>query len=138
MIFSNWFKERKKEIQRRSRIKTAKKVVFGAAAGSLSGLLGGLLLSPKSGKENREDIVSSSQVLKNNIKEKTTELKGTIDNKVTDAKSGLTDAKAKITEYLNEKKPSKVISETKDTVVNDEDLSPIVGQADKAEKKNNK
>jgi len=128
MMFSSWFEKRKKEIQRKSKIKTAKKVIFGAAAGSLSGLIGGLLFSPKSGKETRKDIVNSSKELKNNIKGKTTELKETIDNKVTDAKDSITDAKAKISEYLNEKKSSNVIIEAKDIV--SDDASEIEGQAD--------
>ncbi|MBU3073374.1 YtxH domain-containing protein [Clostridium estertheticum] len=141
MMFSNWFKNRKKEIQRKEKIRTAKKVIFGAAAGSLSGIIGGLLFSPKSGKETRKDIANSSKELKNNIKEKSTVLKGHIDNKVSDAKDGLIDAKAKISEYLNEKKAisqdtvSEVIDETKDTV---EDISAIIGQADVSDKKSKK
>ena len=141
MMFSNWFKARKKEIQRKEKIRTAKKVIFGAAAGSLSGIIGGLLFSPKSGKETRKDIANSSKELKNNIKEKSIVLKGTIDNKVSDAKDGIIDAKAKISEYLNEKKvttqdkASDVITETKDTI---EDISEIIEQADVSDKKNKK
>ncbi|MBU3101230.1 MULTISPECIES: YtxH domain-containing protein [Clostridium] len=107
MVFSSWFKNRKIEIQKQAKIRTAKKVAIGAVAGSLSGLLGGLLFSPKSGKENREDIVKSSKDITNNIKEKTTELKDTIDSKVTDVKSSVTESKTKISEYLNGKKSSK-------------------------------
>jgi len=114
MIFSSWFKNRKKEIQRKSKIKTAKKIFFGTVAGSLGGLLGGLLFSPKSGKETRKDIVNSSKDITNNIKEKTTELKQNIDNKVNDAKDNVTCAKVKISEYLNEKNTSKEISDTND------------------------
>lgn len=140
-MFSNWFKARKKEIQRKEKIRTAKKVIFGAAAGSLSGIIGGLLFSPKSGKETRKDIANSSKELKNNIKEKSIVLKGTIDNKVSDAKDGIVDAKAKISEYLNEKKAttqdkvSDVITETKDTI---EDISEIIEKADVSDKKNKK
>jgi len=125
MKFTSWFKKRKKEIERKSKIKTAKKIIFGTAAGSLGGLLGGLLFSPKSGKETRKDIVDTSKDITNNIKEKTTNLKENIDNKVTNAKDSVTDAKLKITEYLNEKKPSKIIIETKSTKVDDEDLSQL-------------
>ena len=107
MIFSSWFKKRKKELQRQSKIKTAKKVIFSTAAGSLGGLIGGLLFSPKSGKENRKDIVDSSKDIKNNIKGKTVELKGNINSKVNSAKDSVADAKVKISEYLNEKKSSK-------------------------------
>lgn len=145
MIFSNWFIKHKKEIERKSKIKTAKKVIFGVAAGSLSGILGGLLFSPKSGKETRKDIVDSSKELKSNIKAKGIVLKGNINNKVNDAKDGIKDnligAKAKISEYLNEKKAinqdkaSDIITETKGTI---EDISDIVGQADTSDKKNKK
>ena len=134
MIFSSWFKNRKKEIQRKSKIKTAKKIFFGTAAGSLGGLLGGLLFSPKSGKETRNDIAKSSKDITNNIKEKTTEIKETIDNKVADAKESVTDAKVKIYEYLNEKKPSKVIIEAKDNLSLDEEVSTIEVQNDIVDK----
>ncbi|APC41671.1 YtxH domain-containing protein [Clostridium estertheticum] len=107
MVFSSWFKNRKIEMKKQARIRTAKKVAIGTVAGSLSGLLGGLLFSPKSGKETRDDIVKSSKDITNNIKEKTTELKDTIDNKVTDVKSSVTESKTKISEYLNGKKNSK-------------------------------
>jgi len=107
MIFSSWFTKRKKELQRKSKIKNAKRVIFSTAAGSLGGLIGGLLLSPKSGKENRKDIVDSSKDIKNNIKGKTVELKGNINSKVNSAKDSVADAKVKISQYLNEKKPSK-------------------------------
>ncbi|HEY8891578.1 MAG TPA: YtxH domain-containing protein [Clostridium sp.] len=133
MILTNWFKKRKKEIQRKSKIQTAKKIIFGTAAGSLGGLLGGLLFSPKSGKETRKDIVDSSKDITNNIIEKTSTLKESIDNKVANAKDGITDAKSKISEYLNEKKPSKIAN-----AANDEDLSPIVEQAEIIEKKDKK
>ncbi|MBU3182089.1 YtxH domain-containing protein [Clostridium psychrophilum] len=122
MIFSSWFKKRKKEIQRKSKIKTVKKVIFGTAAGSLGGLLGGLLFSPKAGKEIRKDIASSSKDLTNNIKVKTTDLKQTIGHKVNTAKNSVSDAKVKISEYLNEKKPTTEISETND-IITDEDTT---------------
>ena len=122
MIFSSWFKKRKKEIQRKSKIKTVKKVIFGTAAGSLGGLLGGLLFSPKAGKEIRKDIASSSKDLTNNIKVKTTDLKQTIGHKVNNAKDSVADAKVKISEYLNEKKPTEKISETND-IITDEDTT---------------
>jgi gas vesicle protein len=144
MIFSSWFKKRKKELQRQSKIKTAKKVIFSTAAGSLGGLIGGLLFSPKSGKETRKDIVDSSKDITNNIIEKTVELKGNINSKVNDAKDNLTDAKVKISEYLNEKKPlkgnfeTKVIFETKDIATDDENSSPVVVQDELVEKKSKK
>jgi len=130
MIFTKWFEKRKKAIEKKSKIKTVKKVLVGTVAGSFSGILGGLLFSPKSGKENREDIVNTSKEIKNNIKEKTTEIKETIDNKVADAKESVTDAKVKIYEYLNEKKPSKIIIEVKDNLSLDEEVSSIEIQND--------
>ena len=51
-----FYEKKKKEKQRRLKIQTAKKILIGTVAGSLSGLVGGLLFSPKSGKETREDI----------------------------------------------------------------------------------
>ncbi|MBU3189832.1 YtxH domain-containing protein [Clostridium bowmanii] len=159
MIFTNWIEKRKKEKQRKLRIDTAKKLLIGTAAGSVSGLLGGLLFSPKSGKENREDIANTSKELTNNIKEKTIEIKQTVDNKVSDAKdnvsdakvkikqksielkdamsnkvseakNNVTDAKVKVSQYLNEKKTSKVASAINDAVTDNDDSEAIVGQVE--------
>lgn len=145
MMFTNWLEKRKKEKQRKIRIDTAKKLLIGTAAGSVSGLLGGLLFSPKSGKENREDIANTSKELTNNIKEKTIEIKQSVDNKVSDAKdnvsdakvkikqksielkeaisnkaseakTNVTDAKVKVSQYLNDKKNSKVAPTVNDAV----------------------
>ncbi|GCD11124.1 YtxH domain-containing protein [Clostridium tagluense] len=163
MILTKWYEKKKKEKQRKLRIQTAKKILIGTAAGSVSGLLGGLLFSPKSGKENREDIASSTKEITNNIKEKTIELKGTINdnvtdakvkikqkstelkdainNKVCDAKDNVTDAKVKVSQYLNEKKTANAVFETADklTSTDNEDLNSILGQTDLVEKdtKNN-
>ncbi|MGV8981394.1 YtxH domain-containing protein [Clostridium sp.] len=140
MIFTNWLEKKKKEKQRKIRIDTAKKLLIGTAAGSVSGLLGGLLFSPKSGKENRKDIANTSKDVTNNIKEKTIEIKQNVDNtvsdakdnvsdakvkikqkgielkqamsnKVSDAKTNVSDAKIKVSQYLNEKKASKIMPE---------------------------
>jgi len=145
MILTKWYEKRKKEKQRKLKIQTAKKILIGTAAGSVSGILGGILFSPKSGKETRQDIANSSKELTNNIKEKTielkenindkvsdakdnvtdakvkikqksTELKEAINNKVSDAKDNVIDAKVKVSQYLNEKKTSKAIFETVDAV----------------------
>ncbi|MGH4124184.1 MAG: YtxH domain-containing protein [Clostridium sp.] len=154
MIVTKWYDKKKKEKQRKLRIQTAKKILIGTAAGSVSGLLGGLLFSPKSGKETREDIANSSKELTNNIKEKTielkgnaadakvklkqksTELKGAINNKVADAKDNVTDAKVKVSQYLNEKKTTKAIFETVDNAIagDNEVIASILGQPDAIEK----
>jgi gas vesicle protein len=164
MIFTNYFEKRKKEKQRILKIKTAKKILVGTVAGSLSGVIGGLLFSPKSGKDNRKDVSNTTKDLKNNVKEKTIEFKGVIDNKlsdtkenvidakskikqkstklkeaidnkVTDTKENVTDAKVKISDYLNEKRGSKVIDDVATTDTQDEDVIDNVGQAEAAEKK---
>ncbi|MBZ9636440.1 YtxH domain-containing protein [Clostridium sp. FP1] len=157
MILTKWYEKKKKEKQRKLKIQTAKKILIGTAAGSVSGLLGGLLFSPKSGKENREDIANSSKEITNNIKEKTIELKGTINdnvtdakvkikqkstelkdainNKVCDAKDNVTDAKVKVSQYLNEKKTANAVFETVDNLASpdNEDLNSILGQTDVVE-----
>lgn len=163
MIFTNWIDKRKKEKQRKLKIQTAKKILIGTAAGSVSGLLGGILFSPKSGKETRKDIANSSKEITSNIKEKSSdlkdaidikvsdakdsvtdakvkikqksiELKENIDNKVSDAKESVTDAKVKISQYLNDKKASKIISDAEDFIIDNGDLAPMVGQSDVVEK----
>lgn len=130
MILSKLYEKKRKEKLRKLRIQTAKKVFVGTVAGSLSGLLGGLLFSPKSGKETREDIASTSKDITNNIKSKTAELKETIDNKVSETKNNVADAKIKISEYLNDKKTSKTTCESLDATTNNEDLASILVQAD--------
>lgn len=134
MIFTKYFEKRKKEKQRIIKIKTAKKILTGTAAGSLGGLLGGLLFSPKSGKENRKDVKEKATEIKGaidnkvsdtkdnvidakvKIKQKSEQLKEKLDNKVSDAKGNVIDAKAKISDYINEKKSSKNNEETIDVV----------------------
>ncbi|MGH4138927.1 YtxH domain-containing protein [Clostridium sp.] len=161
MIFTNWIEKRKKEKQRKLRIDTAKKLLIGTAAGSVSGLLGGLLFSPKSGKENRQDIANTSKELTNNIKEKTIEIKQNVDNtvsdakdnvsdakvkikqkstalkqamssKVADTKNNVSDAKVKVTQYLNDKKASKVVPEINAVIAetDKDDSEVIVGQVE--------
>jgi gas vesicle protein len=130
MMFSKLYEKKRKEKLRKLKIQTAKKVFVGTVAGSLSGLLGGLLFSPKSGKETREDIASTSKDITNNIKSKTVEIKETIDNKVSETKNNVADAKMKISEYLNEKKTSKTCCKSQDAVTENEDLASIVVQTD--------
>ncbi|MCB2289560.1 YtxH domain-containing protein [Clostridium sp. CS001] len=130
MILSKLYEKKRKEKLRKLKIQTAKKIFVGTVAGSLSGLLGGLLFSPKSGKETREDIASTSKDITNNIKSKTAEIKGTIDNKVSETKNNVSDAKTKISEYLNDKKASKTICESSDTTINNEDLASILVEAE--------
>lgn len=86
--------EREREIKNRIRKKRARtfaKIITGAGLGA--GL--GLLFAPKSGKETREDIKNKAKegkdfVLENvneivsNIKQRATELKGTIEEKYDD------------------------------------------------------
>ncbi|MBZ9688732.1 YtxH domain-containing protein [Clostridium estertheticum] len=162
MILTKWYEKRKKEKQRKLKIQTAKKILIGTAAGSVSGLLGGLLFSPKSGKETRKDIANSSKEITNNIKEKTIELKENINdnvtdakvkikqksadlkealnNKVSDAKDNVIDAKVKVSQYLNEKKTSKAIFETVDAVAEtaNEAVDNILGQTESIEKDSKK
>ena len=119
MILTKWYEKRKKEKQRKLKIQAAKKILIGTAAGSVSGILGGLLFSPKSGKENREAIANSSKELTNNIKEKTIELKETINDKVSDAKENVTDAKVKIKQKSTELKEviNNKVADAKDNVI---------------------
>ncbi len=162
MILTKWYETRKKEKQRKLKIQTAKKILIGTAAGSVSGILGGILFSPKAGKETREDIANSSKEITNNLKEKTTELKETINdnvsdakakikqknselknainNKVSDAKDNVIDAKVKVSQYLNDKKAPKAIAEiVEDAVITaTEDLNAILDQPIEVEKDSKK
>lgn len=98
---------KKKEKLRREKIKLAKKVTAGAAAGVLAGALSGVLLAPKSGKETQADLAKAAKDLSENVKTKSAEFKGNVENKVTETKSNVTEAKDKISQYLADKKASR-------------------------------
>jgi len=63
-------------------------------------------------------------------------LKDAINNKVCDAKDNVTDAKVKVSQYLNEKKTANAVFETVDNLAStdSEDLNSILGQTDLVEK----
>jgi len=107
MKIREMLENKKKQKARREKVKAVKRVAAGAAAGIAAGAVGGVLLAPKSGKETREDIAKTAKDLGENVKTKTVEIKGTVENKVAHTKNNAVEAKDKIAKYLADKKSAR-------------------------------
>lgn len=82
----------KEKMERR---RVAKKVAIAAATTTAIGVLGGIVIAPKSGKETREDIKNKAKEVNKNIKLKSIQLK-----------ENTNEAKEKIANYVKSKKGS--------------------------------
>lgn len=99
--------EKKRKEKRNKMVKrTAVSTLIGGAVGVLSGLL----LAPKSGKETRKDI-----------QEKVGEIKNSTVEKKNMIKSNVNEAKEKIKNYLKEKNKKEELDKDMDLVLNDEE-----------------
>jgi gas vesicle protein len=96
--------KKKKEQKRKENIKVAKIASLTAVTGAALGSIVSLLFAPKSGKETRSDIVEKTNEAKDKISEKGTEIKETLNCKLTEGKKDIKNAKAKISDYLANKK----------------------------------
>lgn len=92
--------KKKKEQKRKENIKTLKI----AAATTLLGTAAGVLFAPKSGEETREDIKVKANELADSAKLKVKSAKINLDEKISERKDDLKEARAKISEYLASKK----------------------------------
>lgn len=88
-------KRRAKRIQERN--KKAKIATLGIATGAITGVLGGVLFAPKSGKETRENIKNTSIDVTSKVSNKAHEVKDTLNNNVKESKT-------KIKEYLENRR----------------------------------
>lgn len=120
MIIREMLENKKKEKARREKIKAVKRVAAGTVAGIAAGAVSGVLLAPKSGKETREDLTKTAKDLGENVKTKTVEIKGTVENKVTETKNNAVEAKDKIAKYLADKKASRKGCKCEDEVIAEE------------------
>ncbi|MBL4932197.1 YtxH domain-containing protein [Clostridium paridis] len=114
--------EKRKAQQRKKKIETAKKVTLGAAAGVTAGVVGGILLAPKSGKETRNDIKEGYSKANENIKLKVEEAKNLAMDKKETTVSNIKEAKSKISSYLEEKK-NKITASSAQDVINEAELN---------------
>ena len=119
--------KKKKEKQRREKIKAVKRFAAGAAAGITAGAVSGILLAPKAGKETREDIAKGAKELGENVKTKTVEIKETVENKVTETKGNIVEAKEKISKYLADKKAARGCCKCDEEVIVEENKEIQVG-----------
>ena len=93
------------EKKRKQRRKTTTKIIATSTVATAVGVLGGILLAPKSGKETRADI-----------KEKTGQASEQIKSKSIELKNNLTESKNKIKEYLENKRASAMLEEEEPAV----------------------
>ena len=84
MSIMDLIKKGKKNREKKVRAKALKNVAIGAAIGTTLGAVAGVFLAPKSGKENREDIVKAAH----EIPEKAKEIIEKAENKAKDLKDG--------------------------------------------------
>lgn len=107
MKIRDMLEKRMKEKRKKQRAKIVMKVTVGAIAGIATGLVGGVLMAPKSGKETRDDIGKTAKDLGETAITKAAEIRETLDNKVVKTKNNVTVAKEKIAKYISDKKAEK-------------------------------
>ena len=104
MRIKEMLEKKMKEKQNLQKVKMVKNVTAGAMAGVAAGIVGGVLLAPKSGKETRDDFAKTSKDLGESAITKTPEIIETLDNKVVETKINATMAKEEIGKHLTGKK----------------------------------
>ena len=124
MKIRDMLEKRMKEKRRKQRAKIVMKVTVGAIAGIATGVVGGMLMAPKSGKHTREDIAKTAKDLGENAISKAVEIKETLDNKVIKTKNNVTMAKEKIAKYIADKKAEKNEDED-EVVIEDNEIESI-------------
>lgn len=103
MLFKNMISEMKKEKIRKQKKERNKKIIGITAAlvtTGVSGVVGGLLMAPKSGKELKEDVVKKITENNENIKKDIEEKKEKLSNSVNETRD-------KINSYLSAKREGK-------------------------------
>lgn len=108
MRLSELIEQKRKEKVRQANRKKAKTLAVGVAAGGAIGALSGLLFAPKSGKETRDGIKNTANDVSVKVKDKAIQ--------TTDAtKANITEAKAKIKNYIDSKKATEVLNNVEET-----------------------
>ena len=94
----NLIEKGKKAVNKRQEEKALKNKAIGATLGLAVGAVAGVLLSPKSGKETREDIANTAK----EIPVKAKEIIEMAKEKVEEAKEKLKETKAKFADEIEE------------------------------------
>ncbi|WP_066872628.1 YtxH domain-containing protein [Clostridium mediterraneense] len=110
MRLSQLLEEKRKAKKRQAMAKTAKTVGVTAVVGASIGAIGGILFAPKSGKETREDLKNTAIDANKKLKAKTEEAKIALNEKMQTGKENISEANAKIKNYLKEKKNKEVVT----------------------------
>ena len=98
MSIMNLIEKGKKAVNKRQEEKALKNKAIGATLGLAVGAVAGVLLSPKSGKETREDIANTAK----EIPVKAKEIIEMAKEKVEEAKEKLKETKAKFADEIEE------------------------------------
>lgn len=110
MLFKNMISEMKKEKIKKQKKERNKKIIGITAAlvtTGVSGVIGGLLMAPKSGKELKEDVVKKITENNENFKKDIEEKKEKLSNSVNETRD-------KINSYLSAKREGKCDSSKDD------------------------
>lgn len=110
MRLSQLLEEKRKAKKRQAMAKTAKTVGVTAVVGASIGAIGGILFAPKSGKETREDLKNTAIDANKKLKAKTEEAKIALNEKMQTGKENISEANAKIKNYLKEKKNKELVA----------------------------
>lgn len=125
--------KKKKEQKRKENIKVLKVATATTLLGTAAGVLSGVLFAPKSGEETREEIKVKATELADNAKIKVKSAKINLNEKISESKDDLKEARAKISEYLASKKDTNL---TQSEEVSNLELSS--SEEDKEEKSESK
>lgn len=125
--------KKKKEQKRKENIKVLKVATATTLLGTAAGVLSGVLFAPKSGEETREEIKVKATELADNAKLKVKSAKINLNEKISESKDDLKEARAKISEYLASKKDTNL---TQSEEVSNLELSS--SEEDKEEKSESK
>ena len=69
MSIMDLIKKGKKDREKKVRVRALKNAAIGAAIGTTLGAVAGVFLAPKSGKENREDLINAAKEIPEKAKE---------------------------------------------------------------------
>ncbi|MBM7835594.1 YtxH domain-containing protein [Clostridium sardiniense] len=117
----NLIEKKRNEQKRQAQKKTTKTLVFGVTIGAIAGAISGVLLAPKSGSENIEDLKNLTR--------------GTgLKDKAKVAKNNISEAREKIKDYLKNKKTT---SEVKCKLPNEKEIEKLVDEKIEVSEENN-
>jgi len=129
MKIKDMLDKKMKEKQNSQKVKMVKNVTAGAMAGVAAGIVGGVLLAPKSGKEIRNGFAKTPKDLGESAITKTAEIIENLDNRVFETKINVAPEKEKIGKHLAGIKTKRSNSKNQDKV------DKVIGKVKEAARK---